>query len=427
MEVINHYQQQYQELSSQDSDSVKSYRQQAWETFSTLRFPTLKAEDWKYTSTAALQKLLFALTTNKTITIDWQQVSQRLVLPQAKHLIVLVDGQFNQDYSIINQLPGEITLKHWAHINETEKEMIQKEFAQLHHTDGLSALNGALLNQGIFINVMKDCVLAEPILLVHVTTQAMAANYAAQHITVGENAKVTVVEQYISLTDESYLNSVVHKYILDSNASLNYVKLQQEGNQGFHLSYTDIDQSHESYFHGSYFALSGQWGRNNISTRLMGKHAHATVNGMYHITHKSLQDFHTLIHHQVADCSSSELFKGVLDGAGRAVFNGRIVVDQDAQHTESQQANHNLILSDQAEVDTKPQLEIFADDVKCAHGTTIGQINEEQWFYLCSRGIDKELAKKMLIEGFFIDVAGQINDTDLKQTIANLLRESLNV
>jgi Fe-S cluster assembly protein SufD len=427
MEVINHYQEQYQELSSQDADSTKLYRQQAWERFSTLRFPTLKVEDWKYTSTAALQKLLFTLTTNKTSAIDWQQVSRRLALPQAQHIIVLVDGQLKQDYSTINQLPSAITLQHWADMNESEKEALQKELAQLHHTDGLSALNGALLNQGICIHVAKDCVLAEPILLVHVTTQPMAANYAAQHIMLGDNADVTIVEQYISLTDDSYLNSVVHKYCLGNNASLNYVKLQQEGNQGFHLSYTDIEQSQDSHFHGSYFALSGQWGRNNIATRLMGKHAHATMNGMYHITHKSLQDFHTLIHHQVAECSSSELFKGVLDGAGRAVFNGRIVVDQDAQHTESQQANHNLILSDQAEVDTKPQLEIFADDVKCAHGTTIGQINEEQWFYLCSRGIDKELAKKMLIEGFVIDVAGQINNTDLKHTIENLLRESLNV
>lgn len=427
MEVISHYQEQFAAVSQHDSPSIKAYRQRAWEKFAALSFPTLKMEDWKYTSTAALQKLPFLVNASLASKTSKESVLSRLLIAQATHKIVLIDGQLSQENSSLDKLPKEVMVRDWAAMTHNEREQLQQQLAPLHHTDGLSALNGALVNQGMTLEVKEGCEVDEPVLLVHLVTEPMNAHFAVQQIKVGQGAKLTVVEQFISLTEEPYLNSTVQSYLIEDKASLNYIKVQQEGKEGFHLSYTDIKQQKESYFHGSYFALSGQWARNTISTVLTGAGAHATLNGMYHITQKSLQDFHTLIHHQVADCSSSELFKGVLDGAGRAVFNGRILVDQDAQHTQSEQANHNLILSDQAEVDTKPQLEIFADDVKCAHGTTIGQINEEQWFYLCSRGINKDLAKKMLIEGFVVEVAHQINDAELRLLIENLLRENMNV
>ncbi|KRH79438.1 FeS cluster assembly protein SufD [Ferrovum sp. JA12] len=427
MEVINHYQEQYQAVSERDNPIVKAYRQKAWEKFNALNFPTLKMEDWKYTSTVALQKLPLSLAMGQQGVISQDQVNTHLLLPKAKYKIVTVDGIINNELSTLDQLPDGVAILEYSAMSPLEQEEHQKRLAPLHHQDGLTALNGALVNQGFSLKIDDQCEVTDAILLVHLVTQPMSGHFAGQFIKVGKGAKLTLIEQFMSLTQEPYLNSTVQLYAIEDNASFNYIKLQQESEQGFHFSYTAIHQLQESYFHGSYFALSGQWARNTITNQLMGVGAQATINGMYHITHKSLQDFHTLIHHQVPDCTSSELFKGVLDGAGRAVFNGRILVDQDAQRTQSQQTNHNLILSDQAEVDTKPQLEIFADDVKCSHGTTIGQINEEQWFYLCARGIDKDAAKKMLVEGFVLEVAHQINDVDLRLTVETLLRENMNV
>jgi Fe-S cluster assembly protein SufD len=260
-------------------------------------------------------------------------------------------------------------------------------------------------------------------------------NFAVEHATLsqprslvilGDNARATLVERYTSTGSSEYLFNGVSEVQLGAHANLQHYRLQQESKSAVHLSHVDISQDTGSAYHAINIATGAAWSRSEIAARFTGEHALCDVNGVYTVIDKQYTDFHLDIHHNLPNCQSRENFRGIVFGAGRAVFDGKILVEKHAQKTDAHLSNKNLLLTENAEIDTKPQLEIYADDVKCSHGTTIGKIDPNQLFYLYSRGIEKHVAYNMLCLGFAAQILEQVADEQVHTYIQGQLRELTN-
>jgi len=244
-------------------------------------------------------------------------------------------------------------------------------------------------------------------------------------IVLGAGSQATVVETYAGLSDEVYFTNVVTEIVLGDNASLDHYKLQEEGARAFHIALTQVHHGRESRFTSHSIALGAALARNDVRALFATEGSECTLNGLYMATGKQHLDNRTLIDHQSPRCTSRELYKGVLDGQSRGVFSGRVLVRHDAQKTDASQTNKNLLLSDEALVDTKPQLEIFADDVKCAHGAAVGQLDEDALFYLRSRGIGQEAAKSLLTYAFASEMVNLIPLAPLRSRVRELVTSRL--
>lgn len=398
----------------------------AWKHFAQQGFPTTKHEDWKYTSVAALEKLALSCAIAPDAALTWEDLKARALLPETPHRLVFVDGAFKPELSCVTELPKGFHVSPWSAQNDAERTRLHALLKPAQQHTPFAALNGAFMTDGTVINAEAGAVLDEPVLILVVSTAAQHAAHLVHVIEGGTNSHFAVVEQYIGLVDAPYLNTVVSRIIAHENAHVTHIKVQQEAQHGYHIATIQATQHRNSRLHSSAFALSGALGRNDIETQLNEPGAEVVMNGVYYIKERGHQDFHTSIRHNSPDCASRECYKGILLG-GRAVFNGKIVVAVDAQHTRSEQSNHNLLLSDKAEVDTKPQLEIFADDVKCSHGTTVGQLDDEQWFYLRSRGIAATEARALLIEAFALDISARIEQPVLRDALDQLLKGAIRV
>ncbi len=272
-----------------------------------------------------------------------------------------------------------------------------------------TALNTSFLNDGAFVEIPNSKVVQTPIEIVFIATTATDKPVLLNPrvlIIVGKNAQATVVEQYIG--EGSYLTNAVTEVALGEGATLDHVKLQQESSTAYHIASTQVVMAARSNFTTHYLALGGALVRNEVRVRFDGEHAEATVNGLYLGSGKQHLDNFTVIDHAQPNCASHELYKGILNDRAHGVFNGKILVRKDAQKTDAKQTNKVLLLSDDATINTKPQLEIVADDVKCTHGATIGQLDAMQLFYLQSRGIPLEQARRLLTFAFANDIVGRI-------------------
>jgi Fe-S cluster assembly protein SufD len=266
---------------------------------------------------------------------------------------------------------------------------------------------------------------SEPLLVMQVSFGSNQASACLNRIELGLGSQAVLLEQCISLTQEPCWSNQWLHVGLAQQAQLTHVRWLKGGPQTWQWSRLCIEQQQGSQYHGHSFAVAGRLGRQEVEVNLSEAGAAAHVAGAWWATGQEHQDVHTLVRHQAPGCESSQTFKGVLDGRARAVFDGRIVVAEQAQKTVARQANHNLLLSGDAEVDTKPQLEILADDVKCSHGTTVGQLNQDQLFYLLARGVGLEAARAMLIEAFVQEIAQDINHSKLREVMTQRLHEVL--
>ncbi len=291
-------------------------------------------------------------------------------------------------------------------------------------THPFNALNTALFGDGALLRIPNGVALERPVHLVFVTTpgETPIATYPRVLLVLGQDARAEVVETFCAAGEGKYFTDVLTEAFLEAGARLAHAKVQREGPGAIHVATLQVEQAADSELASHSVSLGAQLARNDINVRLAEPGAHATLDGLLLAGKRQHTDFHTLIEHLVPRCSSEELYKGILDGRARGVFNGRVIVHPDAQHTDAQQSNHNLLLSRDAEIDTKPQLEIYADDVKCAHGATVGQLDEAMVFYLRARGIDEATARAMLVYGFAREI---VDRTPVEALRGPLARELL--
>jgi Fe-S cluster assembly protein SufD len=385
------------ELARQSSPAVQRLRKAAIARFGEIGFPGPRNEDWKFTNLAPVLRTAFTLAPPNPGAI-WG----------------------------VPSLPPGVLFKSLADVFSEHPDLVERHLGQ--HADFRNhpfvALNTAFLRDGAFLYLPPGVVIEEPIRLAHFVA---ASNedlpclwYRRVLIVLGRGSQATVVEDFGGHRVQYAVNSVT-EIVLEEGAHLDHYKVQEESPLAYHLACTQADLARDSRFSTHYVGLGGVLVRNEVRVRFSGEGGEATVNGLYRASGTQHVDNHTVIDHAKPHCASHELYKGILDGKARGVFNGKIFVRQDAQKTDAKQTNQTLLLSDDATINTKPQLEIFADDVKCTHGATVGQLDEVQLFYLRARGIGLEEARAMLTFAFANDIIGRIKIADLRDRLEQTL------
>jgi len=407
---IETYQDQHELFLKQEATApswLSLLRQKGLEAFTRLGIPTRRMEDWRFTNLAGLTNRTYSLL--PLVGSDNQQVEallQRASLDGEAYRMVFINGRFAAEKSTVTDLPTGVVIENLAgSIRSCPDEVKGILCDNLSIADSpFAALNTAFLDDGANIAIADSIILDRPIHLVFLSVgEGRGVSHPRILIRVGKNSKAAVIESYFGAGD-AYFTNAITQIEVDTNAELDHHKLQHEQLEAIHLAATHVTQQAESNFRSHYFSFGSSLARNELNCLLDGERIETTLNGLYMPTGKQLMDCRTRIDHAKPNCNSYELYKGILDNEARGVFNGKIFVHQDAQKTDAKQSNQALLLSDDAVVNTKPQLEIYADDVRCTHGATIGELDEKALYYLRSRGVPLELAKKMLIFAFANDV-----------------------
>jgi len=408
---LNSYTDEYKNIADslpgQSVDWLNQYRKQAFELFSDQGFPSLREEEWRYTNVAAIEKKLFSPQLNdESVDVEKQWLNDYRV--DDAFTVVLVNGRFSAELSTLDGLPDHISVMSMADALERQTDLLEKYFSKAVSNEEHSfiAFNTAWFSDGLFIHVPANQVLNKPIQLLHIVTQADLLASTRNIIVVDEMAEAVVIETFVGV-DDAYLSAAVTEVFVEKNAQLSLYKMQCEGNKAYHFGGTYVNQARDSRFKHHNFAFGSMLARNDIHTDL-DVASECDLNGLYLGVKRQHIDNNTRINHNQPHAISRELYKGVLNQRARGVFQGRVVVVEDAQKTDSEMNNRNLLLSNDAEVDTKPQLEIYADDVKCAHGVTVGQLDEKSIFYLQSRGVDEETARNMLTFAFANEMVDKV-------------------
>lgn len=406
-------------------------RGSAMDRFEQLGFPTVKSEEWKYTNLAPLIKDKFIPAVASDITTE--AVGRYSYPETADNHVVLVNGFFSAQLSSL-KTQGVVAIDLLEAIADARYGKIAREYLArnaTYHDNGLTALNTAFLQSGLFVLIPRDVKVEVPLLitLVSDSTEKHTANFPRVLIVGEENSSATIIENYVSLDDEAHFtNSVVEVVLLDG-ARLEHYRVQRENNNALHIATTATELGRGGSYDTTSITMGARLSRHDISVVLDHEGAECWVDGLYIVGADQHADTHSLIDHKQPHCNSHQLYKGILDGNGRAVFNGKVFVRHGAQKTDAMQTNKNLLLSNRAHVDTKPQLEIFADDVKCAHGAAVGQLDTEELFYLHTRGINPKLARNLLTYGFAEEVIGKIKidsiRSELDQAVLNQIHAQL--
>lgn len=392
---------------------LKRRRDAALAYFAEVGLPTVRQEAWKYTDVRPIARKSFALP------LTAPSLSRDALAPFAfgeldVYRLVFVDGRLSAALSSLEGLPTGITVMGLAHLLESDPAAVATLFGaetnpDLAEADGFRALNTLFFTDGACVRLTRGVALDKPLHLLYLATgQAIDGQSAMMHlhtlILAEANTEATIIEQYAALNEAPYLTNTVTKIVLEANAVLEHYTLEQESDQAYHVADIHIRQDRDSRYTSHNVALGGRLVRNDLHALLDAPGSKCVLNGLTVIRGRQHVDHHTRIDHQKPHGTSREWYKGVLDDQARSVFSGRVVVHKDAQHTDAAQTNNNLLLSDNAEADTQPQLEIYADDVKCSHGATVGQLDRDALFYLRSRAIDEPLARSLLIYAFANDV-----------------------
>lgn len=394
-----------------------SWSQQSWQQFLHQGVPTTRDEDWKYASTKGLEQVQWLLPVVDIPVIQWADLQKRLVLPEASYRLVFVDGRVSLELSNLAVWPKGLEVQVFSQAGH-ETLWAGLEIEKL--PTAFSALSQAMMQDGVHLRC--SAVITEPILMIHVSTQKQTLCGLGFHYEVTSGGSVALVEQFIAWHDDPYWVSGWTRIEIAGGGHLTTVKVQDEGKSGFHTMATLAEVKFQGAWHNHTFVVGGLWGRSDICVHLAEREASVVLNGLNRLSGNSFQDVHSQIYHDQPYCRSQQYYKGILDDSSRVVFNGQIKVEKLGQHTVSNQTNHHWLLSDRAEVDTKPQLEILADDVVCTHGATIGQWDQEQWFYLRSRGIAAEQARAMLMDAFALELVDLIEFPGLGPDIKDYLR-----
>ena len=408
---------------------VHEKRKAALSNFSKLEFPTIKDEEWKYTSIAPLLKHNFIPS------FDEKSVSKELIKSNLFHemehsLIVFINGYFSREHSDLLNLPKDVVLGSIAEEIKSNNKILQKHLGKYaeHQNNIFTALSTAYTEDGAFVYVPEGKIVEEPIHIIFITSAGdnKILTQPRNLFVAEKNSQVTIIEHYVSEEENIHFTNAVTEIVAEENAVVEHIKLQEESKKSFHIARMEVDQERNSNFSSHSISTGGDITRNEFNARFNDEGGECTLNGLFMIDGSQLFDAHTLMDHAKPNCNSHEHYKGILDDKSRGVFNGKVVVRQDAQKTNAFQENNNILLSDEALMNTKPQLEIFADDVKCSHGATIGQMDDDAKFYLKSRGIGEEASKGILLHAFASDVITSIKIESIRNYIEKIITEKFN-
>ena len=380
-------------------------------SFAEMGFPTTRDEDWRFTSVAPIAELEFTAAEADAAAKLEGCIFSEIDGPQ----LVFVNGHFSNELSGVGELPEGMEIGNLA----------SAAFKPCEAEDAFGALNAASFTDGSRVRVADGVCFETPIRVYYLSTGGDGATANIRnHITLGANSKATILESWTG-ADAAYFNNTITELYIGDNAQLEHVKFQDESTAAFHVAGLHATMGRDCRVAHHSIALGGRIARNNIRARLDGTGIEAVLNGLYLPRGKQLIDHHMVVDHLQPHCDSHEYFNGILDDHARAVFHGRIHVHKGADKTDAKQTNKNLLLSDNATVNTKPQLEIYADDVKCTHGATIGQMNAEQIFYLRARGLDEEAARRMIMHAFAGEIIARIGCPPAREELDRLVWDRL--
>ena len=405
---------------------LRETRRAAIDRFAERGLPTTRDEEWKYTSLAPLVAAPLDLAADAAREMPSEEDLARFSMgPASWSRLVFVDGRYTAKLSTIRPLPAGGRLGSLAEALITDEPTLRAHLTA-ESGDAFGALNAAFWVDGAFLHVPAGVSLEEPIQLLFVATAPGGrADHPRSLIVLERESRAVLVESYVALADEAYLTNVSTEIALGPRAVLDHHRVVLEGRQGFHVGRTRARQGPDSRFASCAVTLGGRLVRNDVDARLEAEGAECALNGLFVVGGVQHVDTQTVVDHAQPRTTSRQLYKGVLDGRARGVFNGRVVVRPGANGTDAHQTNKNLILSDGVEVDSKPQLEIFADDVKCSHGAADGQLAEDAIFYLESRGLDEVTARSLLTHGFANEVLGRIRVEPVRAWCEERLRGRL--
>ena len=391
-------------------------REQALTAFSNQGIPNRKSEEYKYVNMELALKGDFVFVGSKKISAE--QMATVSFLKDAV-VVVIENGIFNATLSKIDSLPKGVEIKNIS--ESTSNEVFQKHFSKYAdvNSDAFIALNTALASGGVFVHVNKSAAIETPIHILHIVSVSENTILNSRNlIVVEENAQAKIVESYIAIDSSAKaFNNTLTEIVIEANANVDHYKIQDEAENGNLVSTTQAIQKKQSIFSTHTFTLSGALVRNNLTMVLDGEYIESHLNGLYLTNGTQVVDNHTLVDHQKPNCNSNELYKGIIEDKSSATFNGKIYVRKDAQKTNAFQSNKNILLSDDGTINTKPQLEIYADDVKCSHGTSTGKLDADKVFYLRARGLSEASAKKLLMHAFASEVVDTIKIDALRDYV----------
>jgi Fe-S cluster assembly protein SufD len=405
---------------------LRPVRKAAMSHFIELGFPTTEHEEWRFTPVTAIEKLPFKpVQSYSAHRLTPASIEQFCYAGLKSSRLVFVDGHFSPELSAVNVQPAGVRIASLARGWSTDRAVMEKHLARHARSDenSFTALNTSFFRDGAFIHIPKGVVVDEPILILHISTarEEGAASHHRNLIIAERESKATVIESYVGLGDKPVLTNAVTEIVVGENASLEHCKIQRENWNAFHVATIEAEQHRSSRLLTHSIAIGSKLARNDIHSRFADEGGYCIMNGLYVGNGSQLIDHHTVIDHAKPHCESHEYYNGVLDEKARGVFNGKIFVRPDAQKTDAKQTSRALLLSDDAMVDAKPQLEIFADDVKCTHGSTVGQLDDDAIFYLRARGIGLEQARQMLVIAFAGEILDRITIEPVRAELGQLL------
>lgn len=416
------------ELAGSDPAAVRHLRLAAIARFDQIGFPTSRNEDWRFTSVADLLRVPFHPAPRFKDSAINEEDLEPFSFGEATRL-VFVNGRLIERLSRTSPLGPGVVLGGLADALVREPELLTDSLGRIadYKDQAFTALNSAFFRDGAVLVIPDGVAVEQPIHLLHVALGGATpwVSYPRSLIVLGRGSRASVIESWVGLPlqngQEPTFTVAVTEVLLAAEAVLDHVRVQREDRQAFHFSNLATSLGTSARFTTHLVSLGGGWVRNESRVRFGGQNAEATVNGLYFGRGTQHVDNHTVIDHALPHCASHELYKGILDGRARGVFNGKIFVRQDAQKTDAKQTNQTLLLSDDAVINTKPQLEIFADDVKCTHGATVGNLNEDALFYLRSRGLDVREARALLTYAFANDILNRIAIEPVRERLEALL------
>jgi Fe-S cluster assembly protein SufD len=428
----NSYTSAFRELVRQRADEpawLRRAREDAFRTFERFGFPTVRHEDWKYTNVAPIARGKFSpVMRNGNASSRESSVGKSLYPETDNSRLVFINGILQRELSSL-QLPDGVI------VADLDEALLQPEYDALlrdqisvgSEGNGFTALNAALFSSGVFVLIRRGVQVTAPIHLLFtssVENGSAPASFPRAIVIAEENSSATIVESYIGSRDAYFTDTVVSVVVADG-AHIEHYKVQSESTAAFHVANTFATTGRDASYESTNINLGALLSRHDIAVTFQHEGGSCAVDGLYLIGGEQHSDTHSVIDHAPAHCTSRQLYKGVLNGKSHAVFNGKVFVRHGAQQTDAQQTNKNLLLSEEARVDTKPQLEIFADDVKCTHGAAVGQLNDDELFYLESRGINPGLARNILTYGFAEEVIEKIKIESIKRELNQAVMSSL--
>lgn len=413
----------------EDDSPLHDLRNEAIKTFETIGFPTKKDEAWKYTSLNSLLKQDYSIFPKRENNIEFKNVKKYFLHDIDTYKIVFIDGVYSSFLSETSHDGLDVCLLSSALSKQKYKPVIEAYFNKAVKQDSLTSLNTAFAKEGAYIRIPKHKEVEKPIEIINFATGNEAATFLQPRnlIIVGENAHVQIIERHQSLSQNAVFTNSVTEIFAEKRAMVDYYKIQNDASEASLIDNTYIAQERESNASVHTFAFGGKLIRNNLNFFQNGEHCDSTLKGITILKDKQHVDHNTLVHHIAPNCESHQDYKGIFADSSTGVFNGKIVVEKEAQKIDAFQQNNNILIDDKATINAKPQLEIFADDVKCSHGCTIGQLNEDALFYLRSRGIAKNEARALLMYAFANNVLESVKVPEIKTRINKLIANKLGV